>query len=245
MITGVMRQTTKSMISTVINEGLNTVAMGPATCIHATTQPVDYQASHQFGVIFRKFRRLGAPKIFWRHPSVPFRPPSDEAIAPPPQFNCCRCIPLSVPVLGRHYPFHFSPRLDRIYTEDLVLSRAPLNVWLKWRRSSSLFQMINYGAPLKSIFFGASSQRDRLQLRHEKRKQDLPCPAQIDAMVPNVMCFLLRINLVCCRALFDLETQTAEREAKLYDVFPRLGIEEAWLAQRRYIAHVVWLRDHC
>lgn len=52
-------------------------------------------------------------------------------------------------------------------------------------------------------------------------------------------------NLVCCRALFDLETQTAEREAKLYDVFPRLGIEEAWLAQRRYIAHVVWLRDHC
>jgi hypothetical protein len=37
-------------------------------------------------------------------------------------------------------------------------------------------------------------------------------------------------NLVCCRALFDLETQTAEREAKLYDVFPRLGIEEAWLA---------------
>lgn len=34
-------------------------------------------------------------------------------------------------------------------------------------------------------------------------------------------------------------------EAELYDVFPRLGIEEVWLAQRRYVARVALLEDHC
>jgi hypothetical protein len=98
MITGVMRQTMKSMTSTVINEGLHH-RHRPDNLYICNHTPRRLSSIASIWGVVSKFRRLGAPKIFWRHPSIPFRPPSDEAIAPPPQFIVAVALPYLYPYL--------------------------------------------------------------------------------------------------------------------------------------------------
>ena len=120
MTTGATHQMMKSMILSVINEGLILspwvqlyLSLPKKKLVYMQPHPVDYQASHHFrrcfdtqvpGVLCRnsgawrvvsKLRRLGCPNVFWRHPSVPLWPPSDEAIAPPAQF----IVPVALPYL--------------------------------------------------------------------------------------------------------------------------------------------------